>query len=78
MWRLQPVIDEIRLDEGTYKIIGFVEDTSEHKKNLIEYVDDSYLHLKGTLDDLVERAVPEESLEERRKRDREALTRGKA
>lgn len=64
IWRLQPVIEEINLDKTIYKIIGVVEDTSEHRKDLIEHIEKFYVNLKKTLDSLVERTIPERDVQE--------------
>lgn len=75
MGKLQGVIEETDLDATIYKIIGAVEDTSEDKRDLIRYVDGTYVNLKATLDSLVERTLGGIDLEEIRKRDKDTMRR---
>lgn len=77
IWRLRPVMEEVTLDKTIYKIIAASEDTSEHRKDLIEHVE-SFVNLRAKLDSLIEQAMHEETIEERRKKDREALAKGVA
>lgn len=78
MWKFSPVIEEFNIDETIYKIIAATEDTSEYKEDLIQYAETNYVNLKAKLDSLVEKAIHEETIEERRRRDKEALTTGVA
>jgi hypothetical protein len=68
-------MEEVTLDKTVYKIIAASEDASEHRKDLIGHVE-SFVNLRAKLDSLVEQAMHKETIEERRKKGREALAKG--
>jgi len=74
-----PCIDEFNVDEAIRPIVGVIEDTKytgRDRDDLISHVEKFHVRLLLKLDSLVEKTKHEESLGRRRKRDKEALTKG--
>jgi len=89
--RLGPVIGEFNVDgDGRFgkidRIVGIIEDAhqysrdvekqEQYKNDLLQHVEKFHVNLLSALDSLVEKSRIEESLEERRRRDKQALATG--
>ncbi len=89
--RLRAVIGEFNVDgDGRFgridRIVGVVEDAhqysrdvaqqEQYKNDLLQHIEKFHVNLLSALNSLVERSSPEESLEERRRRDKQALATG--
>lgn len=77
MEKFRSVVAEVNVDDIIDKVAAVVEDTSEHRKDLINHVEYAMLNaasLVATLDSLTEREKSERSLEAIRKADKETAT----
>jgi len=75
MEKFRPVVNEVNIDDVIDKIAAAVEDTSEHRNDLINHVEYAMSHATGliaTLDSFTERAKSERTLEDTREKDKEA------
>lgn len=81
MEKFRSVISEFNIDAFVEKVVGVVEDSSEHRKDLIQHIEhcdgENYrgAHLLMILDSLTERTTSGKSLEQRRREDKEVMAR---